>query len=185
MSEFSESTEVITELVLEEDQHDRNSKHLHWHTQVAFSTLLMALFTAVGALLAGVTAHEALLDRTQELIDISIAENDRVSTEVLKAKVEILAELGEPPDPADLARIETFETGFEQFKEATELEEGTVQSVSSPHLALAVSVALLSVGITLSGMSIIVEQKTLWIAGLVVGVIGSLGVVYGILILVL
>jgi hypothetical protein len=37
----------------------------------------MALITAAGALLAGITAHETLIDRTQEMIDISIARTKR------------------------------------------------------------------------------------------------------------
>ena len=110
MSYSGETTEVVNELVLESAQADEGgTQHPLWHRQVAMSTLLMALITAVGALLAGITAHEALLDRTQEIIEITIDENDRVSIEVLKAKVEIMTKFGETPDPVDLALIKTYE----------------------------------------------------------------------------
>ena len=181
MSEFGESTEVVNELVMESVQVEDDTRHPNWHRQVAMSTLLMALITAVGALLAGITAHEALLDRTKEAIDVSIAENDRVSVEVLKAKVEILTKLGESPDQADLAQIQASEAEIIALEEEAAFEETEVQSISGAHLILAVAVTLLSVGITLSGMSIIVDQKFLWLAGLVFGIVGSMVVGYGII----
>ena len=39
---------------------------------------------------------------------------------------------------------------------------------------------LLSVGITLSGMAIVVAEKRLWYAGLVVGAAGFLGLILGV-----
>lgn len=182
MSDLGEATEIVNELVLEADRADeKGGKYPHWHRQVALSTLWMALVTAVGALLAGMTAHEALMDRTQEIIDISIAENDRVSVEVLKTKVEIMTMFGESPDPVDLTLIQTYEAESEAEAAEAVLEEARVQNIAAPHLILAVAVTILSVGIALSGMSIIVEQKFIWLAGLVLGIVGSIGVGYGIM----
>jgi hypothetical protein len=181
MSDAFDSTEITNEMALELTQVGQAGKPPRWHTVVAVSTLVMALFTAVGALLAGITAHDALLDKTTELMDTTIAENDRVSIEVLKAKVEILTELGESPDPMDIAMIEAYETEVTAFEEAAAFDESGLQAVSATHLILAVAVTTLSVGITLSGMAIIVNQKALWVAGLVVSSVGILGVGYGIL----
>jgi hypothetical protein len=181
MSDFGETTEIINELVMESAEVDDAANHApRWHRQVAISTLLMALITAVGALLAGMTAHEALLDRTQELIDISIAQNERVSIEVLKAKVEIISELGNEPDPADLALIRAYDEEISEMEGEAASEESRIQAINGVHLTLAVAVTILSVGITLSGMAIIVHQKFLWHVGLVFGFIGSIGVGYGI-----
>ena len=181
MAETFDPTELTNELALESVQVNAGpAGPPSWHMLVAMSTLVMALFTAVGALLAGITAHEALLDKTMELMDVTIAENDRVSTEVLRAKVEIMIELGQSPDPRDLALIETYETEQMIFEEEALAEESTMQSVSATHLILAVAVTALSVGITLSGMAIIVEQEVLWLVGLVFALIGIVGVTYGV-----
>jgi hypothetical protein len=181
MSDFGETTEIINELVMESAEVDDAANHApRWHRQVAISTLLMALITAVGALLAGMTAHEALLDRTRELIDISIAQNEPVSIEVLKAKVEIISELGNEPDPADLALIRAYDEEISEMEAEAAGEESRIQAINAVHLTLAVAVTILSVGITLSGMAIIVHQKFLWHVGLVFGFIGSIGVGYGI-----
>ena len=144
------------------------------------STLIMAVIAAVGALLAGITAHEALMDKTTEIIDITIAENDRVSVEVLKSKVEILTELGQLPDPTDLALIQAYEAEIQKFETEAEDEEDRAQSESATNLILAVAVTVLSMGITLSGMAIITDQKFIWISGLVCGAAGGIGVAYGI-----
>ena len=181
MSEYGETTEIVSELVMESAELDEVEGHARkWHRQVAMSTLLMALITAVGALLAGMTAQEALLDRTQELIDISIAQNERVSIEVLRAKVEVLSELGGEPAPADLALIQAYDQEISELEGEAAGEEARIQAINAVHLALAVAVTILSVGITLSGMAIIVDQKSLWHVGLVFGFIGSIGVGYGI-----
>lgn len=181
MSGYGETTEIVNELVMESAELGEVAGHApKWHRQVAISTLLMALITAVGALLAGMTAHEALLDRTQELIDISIAQNERVSIEVLKAKAEIISELGDEPAPADLARIRAYDEEISEMEREAASEEARIQAINTVHLTLAVAVTILSVGITLSGMAIIVHQKFLWHVGLVFGFIGSIGVGYGI-----
>jgi hypothetical protein len=181
MSDFGEAAEIVNELALEMGQMDEKSpQDMKWHRQVALSTLLMALITAVGALLAGMTAHEALLDRTEELIAITIDENDRVRVEVLEAKMEIMAALGEAPNPADLAQIQIYQAEIEAMEEEAAQVEARVRAINTPHLILAISVTLLSVGIALSGMSIIVAQKSLWFAGLIVGVVGGIGVGLGI-----
>jgi hypothetical protein len=181
VTELGETTETVNELVMETAQADEKSvAQTEWHRQVAMSTLLLALITAVGALLAGITAHEALLEGTKEVIDISIIENDRVSVDVLKAKVDIINELGGTPKTSDLALIHAYEEEIRTLEEVAALEESIVQTSTATHLILAVAVTLLSVGITLSGMSIIVGQKFLWLAGLIFGILGSLGVVMGV-----
>lgn len=180
MTGSDEATEIVNEFVMESARADEGrSPAPRWHRKVAISTLFMALITAAGALLAGITAHETLIDRTQEMIDISMAENEKVSVEVLRAKVDIIRELGATPDPADLALIRVYDERIAALEEEAEEEESRVQSVTSTHLSLAISVTIMSVAITLSGMAVIVEQKSLWYAGMIVGLVGTIGVLYG------
>jgi len=181
VSELGGSAELVDELILEatkEGEAGRESPR--WHKLVALSTLVLALLTAVGALLAGITAHEAVLERTEQAIEVSVLEGDRVTVEVLKAKHEILSSLGEAPDPYEIALIEEYEEQIARLLEETAHEEGQVQEASSAHLILAIAVTVLSVGITLCGMSVVVEQKWLWIAGLAIGLVGAIGLGIGI-----
>jgi hypothetical protein len=182
VSELGGSAELVDELILEatkEGEAGRESPR--WHKLVALSTLVLALLTAVGALLAGITAHEAVLERTEQAIEVSVLEGDRVTVEVLKAKHEILSSLGEAPDPYEIALIEAYEEQMAELFEETAYEEGRVEEASSAHLILAVAVTVLSIGITLCGMSVVIEQKWLWIAGLAIGLVGAVGLAIGIL----
>jgi hypothetical protein len=45
---------------------------------------------------------------------------------------------------------------------------------------LAIAVMLFSMGIMLSGMAVVVEDKRLWVAGLAIGAGGFLGLVLGV-----
>lgn len=181
MSEIEESSRRVDEVAIElldEDEPVRKSPR--WHKQVALSSLVLALLTAIGGLLAGVTASEALFERTQEIIEISRLEGDRVSIEMLTAKHEILTSLGQTVDPAEVAQIEAYEEEARELSREVRLEEAQVQATNYSHLVLAIAVTVLSVGITLGGMSVVVEEKRLWLAGLVIGAAGSLGLAFGI-----
>jgi hypothetical protein len=50
------------------------------------------------------------------------------------------------------------------------LGEAETQLTGYTHLVLAVAVTVLSVGITLGGMAVVVEERSLWIVGLGLGV---------------
>jgi len=181
MSEIGESTELVEELVMESAKEDQlGHKSPRWHKQVALTSLVLALLTALGGLLAGMTAHEALLERTKEIIEVSQLEGDRVSIEVLTAKHEILASMGQPVDPVEMAQIEAYEEEVSELEREARREEVQAQETGFSHLVLAIAVTILSVGITLGGMAVVVEERVLWIVGLVVGLVGAVGLGFGI-----
>jgi len=181
MSGIDDSTELANEMIMESAQIDKaEQQRPRWHVWAAFFTLLMALFTTIGALLAGITAHEVLLERTEEVITLSVNQGDRLTSEVLKAKHEILISMGETPDEAEIAQIEEYEAQTEALNAKVARAEARVQSMDQPHLVFLLAVVLLSAGITLSGMSFIIERKFLWYVGIVFGIAGIIAVVYGI-----
>ena len=184
MSELNESTELANELIMDSvKEGEIEGKTSAWHNWVAFSTLLMALLTALGALLAGITANEALLSRTEEIIAISTCQGNRAAVEVLKAKHEILISLGETPDEAEIAQIKSYEAEMAELEDEVDRDEAWIQLFIYPHFIFAIAVTLLAVGTSLSGMAIIIDHKLLWYAGMVLGVVGSIGVVVGIVVM--
>ena len=182
MSEEAESPILATELVLEELKADESaSQFLHWHKLVALSTLILALFAALGGLLSGITAQESNLEKTEEIISLTVLEGDRVSVEVLKAKHDILISLGEVPDEAEIQAIEEFEDEIAKKRAEVTQEEGLAQAFGQTNLVFAISVTLLAAGISLSGMSVVVSEKWLWAVGLVIGALGAMGIILGII----
>lgn len=183
MPEEFESSELVNELVMEqiEDKVEQASKMHKWHRQVALSTLFLALLAALGGLLSGITSHEAQLEKTEEIISLTVLEGDRVSVEVLKSKHEILISLGETPDEAEVAAIQAFEAEIEEKREAAVEEETLAQVIAQTHLIFAIAVTVLAVGISVSGMSVVLEQKWLWTVGMVFGTVGTIGLGIGII----
>ncbi len=154
--------------------------HPRWHRHVALTTLILALLTAIGALLAGMSANQSLIDRTNEIIYVNSLERDRISIEILKSKHEILISLGDTPDQEEIKAIAVFEEEMQELKPESEDEETLVLTAAKSHQIFAIAVSLLSLGAALCGMSIIINQKYLWVVGLVFGAIGTVGLVWGV-----
>ena len=180
MSEPEIASELIDEMVMETVKEDEIGEDPRWHKQIALSSLILALLAALAGLLAGLSAHEDLHRRTEEIMELSRLENDLVHIEVLRTKHELLYSLGRDVDPAELAQIQAFEEEAEDLVGELTAEERQDRRAGSTHLVLAVTVTLLSVGNTLSGMAIVVEDKRLWYAGMVFGAGGVLGLAWSI-----
>ncbi len=97
-SEIEEATEVAHALIKEEVQEENKDEKSQWIGLVSLSAMVMALLSALGALLAAVAANELMVERTKEILEISHLEADRIDIELLKSKHAILASLGEVLD---------------------------------------------------------------------------------------
>ena len=182
MSELPETVESAQDFVTDVmDSQEVGDRHPHWHKHVALTTLVMALLTALGAMLASMSANQSMIDRTQEMIEVNSLERDRIYVETLKSKHEILTTLGETPDQAEIKAIAAFEKEIQELDTQAAGEETLVLTDTRSYYIFAIAVALLSLGTALCGMSIIVNQKFLWGAGLLFGAIGTAGVGLGVL----
>lgn len=182
MSAQSESTQLANELVIEKMEADEGASQIQrWHKLVAFSTLIMALLAALGGLLSGITAQVSQREMIQEVLNLTILEGDRVSVEVLKAKHEILYSLGETPDETEIETIRDLEKEIEAKRKEVIAEGSLAQTSGQTHMIFAISVAVLAAGISLSGMSIVVSQKWLWVVGMIVGAVGVVGISWGLI----
>jgi hypothetical protein len=182
MSELTEITETAQDTVIEAIESPKDEPEQGgWHKTVALTTLVMALLAALGGLLAGMTANNALLTRTAELIKMSSMESDRQYVETLNSKHEILAALGKTPDPAEVQKIAAYREETRELEAETARVELQAQSAASAHLTFSTAITLLSLGITLGGMAVVVERKWLWMMGLAVGGLGTVGLGVGII----
>ena len=182
MSELTEITETAEDTVLEAvEEPEVGPEEPKWHKHVTLTTLIMALLAALGGLLAGMTANQALLDRTEEIMGVSRLESERAYVETLKSKHEILTILGETPDPSEVAAVAAFEDRMGGLVASTAEDESEVHESADAHEIFAVAVTLLALGITLGGMAIVVERKLLWTVGLTFGALGTIGIGLGVL----
>lgn len=170
--------ELVNELA---DSKGSAEEHPGWHKHVSLTIMILALLSALVAVLSSMTAHQALIERTEEIIALSILESDLLYVETLKSKHEVLAALGESADRDEVEEIEAFEEEVREMERQTDIEEVLVVSSINTNRILAVTVALLSVGTALCGMSMIANRKYLWTAGIVFGLLGAIGLAAGIL----
>ena len=186
MSEGGESAEMATELILEKISDDNSEKATNrWHKQVAFSTLIMAMLAAVSGLFSGLTSHESLVDRTEQVMAVSMLEGDRLSVVMLKAKHQILLKLGEPLDEAEVEEIRSYEEQMRDDRAEVRNDQLKAIEASHAHIVFALAVMMLAVGISLSGMSVVLDQRWLWLVGLVSGAGGAICFVIGVLTMVI
>ena len=182
MPKLGESTDTARELVVEQTRSQLEAeKDADENSRIALTTMLMALLAAFGALMAGISAQEALLDRTEGIIAVTIQESDRVAVDILKAKHDILITLGEKPDETELAQIADYERQATEFADEAQFEESKVQGLVLPHLLFAVAVTLLSVGIAMNGIAVVVKKRLLWLVGMAFGLLGAIGILAGVL----
>ena len=172
-SEFEESAETAYEPISGALGDTSKEKRPGWTSWVALSTMVIALFSAVGALLAGISANEALLERTQEILEVSKLEIDRLDVELLKSKHEILTSLGESPDLGEIERISEYEGEIEELKTVGAGDETRILTAINEHQLFAIAVTLFSLAITLSGFALIAKRRILWAVSLAVAAVGS------------
>ncbi len=170
MAELGESAELAAELALE----DVSGGVPSWYRGVAFTILLLSVVTALSALLAGMTAHETLLDRTEEIIDVSVAESDVLTVEILRTKHQLQAALGQPVDPAEVAEIERMESDAEEFEKEAAVAEASALGAASNHLLLAIAATIAAIAIAVTGLAPIVFQRWLWIVSIVIGSLATI-----------
>jgi hypothetical protein len=169
--EYEESVELVTEAV--EIASSEGSSHVAWHRGVDFTSLVLALLAATATLLAGITAREILLERTEEVIDVSRFEGDRGSIEVLEAKHELLIAIRAEPPEHEVARIAAHRDEARELDGATEVAEAAVVSASSEHLRFAIAATVIAVAIAITGLSVMMARRWVWLAGSLVGAAGT------------
>lgn len=175
-AEFEEVAEVAHDVLRE---HASEAETPDWVKWTAVSAMLMALFSAVGALLAGITANEALLTRTEEIVEVVERNRDQLEIEILISRQEVLEALGQTA--SEDARIDEISREMERLKEEASEVELKAQKAMHDHEVFAIGVTLLSIAITLSGMAVVSRRPRVWHVGLAIGAVGSLIVGYGVL----
>jgi hypothetical protein len=186
MSETAETAERSKEAVIEtikskaEHPAESEGRELRWPDRCAVTILIMALLTAFAGMLAGLSANEALLGRTREILEVSEVQGQRLYVEVLRSKHEILTSLGQQPDPAEAEIVSAFEARTHELEIEAVKNEMLVATAVSAHQFFAVAVMLLSLGITLGGMSVIIGRRYLWVIGILLGMAGAISLALGV-----
>jgi hypothetical protein len=182
MTEFAEGAELAAELALETSEVDERTpvRAAAWHRTAAFATLILAIGAALSALSAGMTASTILIDRIEEVINVTEFEGDQVRADLLSVKHDLQLGMGIAPDAAEVAEVEALRSAAEaEARDAQRAEEGAI-GAESVHLTFAIAATLFAIGIAVTGMSVIVSQRWLIFAGAFFGVAALAVGVFGV-----
>lgn len=140
---------------------------------IAIASMIMALLSAIGALLAGITANEILIERTEEIVERQDMETARLKVEILQTKAALLNAMDKPVPEGDVKRIEEYRAAIGEVKFEVETDEAKVSQSILEHELFAIGVTILSVAITLCGLSVLTRRHSLFTCGIAISVVGA------------
>jgi hypothetical protein len=151
----------------------------------AITAAVLAVCAAIGSLLSGHAANEAILAQTKATDQWSYYQSKGTKAHIYEVGAELVSTLASSPEAARSTRS-TFEAAarkHEREKEEIQREaqalEAETQSKLRTHQRLALGVALFQVGIVLSSVSILVKFRPLFYLSLASGFAGLAAAVYG------
>jgi len=177
MTGYGESAEIAADLTLEEVTEPIPS----WYRGVALTILALSILTAISALLAGLVAHDTLLDRTEEIIGVAFTGDDLLTVDLLRTKHELLTVLGQGVSEEELQRIEGLEEEILLLTNRTSFEDASARISVQNHLLFSIAATIAAIAIAVTGLAPIVHQRWLWAAGVVIGVVAMGFLTYGVI----
>ena len=180
ISELEEAAEVTHDIIKEDLIHHARDTDLTWIDKVALSTMIMALISALGALLAGVTSNQLLIERTESILKMTHMETDRINFEILKSKHDMYKVLSQPINPLEKETVRRYQDHFKKLNDEAKTDNSQAKLTFKNHELFALGVTFLSIAITLSGMSLVTHRKRFWFIGLSFGSVGTAIVTFGV-----
>lgn len=181
-TELKERLEEATEGAV----HDRHGSR--WVVYLSFSTALIAVLAAISALESGTYSNEALLEKNEALLAQSKAADQWAYYQAKSVKATVYATQAaalrssnphlaeEAQKQADRYAVEEEEiskTAKELESEVNKDSELSGRSMEHHH-RFAYSVTMFQISIALSAVAALSRQKTVWLAGLMIGILGLL-----------
>ena len=167
-----EGPEVPTEQLHEEIHHHVEHSRELWVLGVALSSALLAGLAAVGALMAGHHANEAMLAQIESSDQWSYFEAKSIKQGQLATKIDVLSALGKAPANADEAKITQYDAEKEQIQRKAEQLEKDAQDHLRTHQALAASVTMFQIAIAIGAIAVLIRRRAFWLGSLLVGAMG-------------
>jgi hypothetical protein len=193
MEEGPEPHEMI-ERTVEQKHHEHEQKHesepqRRAMTISAITAALLAVCAAVGSLLSGHAANQAILEQSQATDQWAYFQAKSTKQHIYEADKTVVAALAklQGADPARLdEQLKAFQQEADRYKgEKAEIEKAAKEMEAHSkheflkHHHFALGVAAFQVGIVLASISILVRSRVLYIGSLVAGGFGVLLLLFG------
>jgi hypothetical protein len=191
MEEGPEPQEWVEKTAEEEHHHAHEERQGGEHggsdkTTSAITAAVLAVMAALGSLLSGHAANEAILAQTRATDQWAYFQSKSTKGHLYEVAGELVKALGSSatPDAGETfkrmrAESQRYEGEKEKIQHTAEELEHHSQQEFRKHQRFALGVALFQVGIVLASVSILVRIKPLYLLSLVAGAAGLFCVVLG------
>jgi hypothetical protein len=217
--ETSELKEQIDQRLEEhEHAHEHGHGHAHapshakppgptWLRYLPLSTAVIAVFAAVASLLSGSSSNEAILKKSEAMLDQSLASDQWAYYQAKSVKhtlsadeasiVEVAGEAVKDLRPEVAAKFAALRTRFDaearryeadtkkietearRYEEQKNESDERSEALMERHHRFAFSVTLLQIAIALSAIAALTRRRPLWYVGIAVSVAGAVMFVLG------
>ncbi len=172
-----EDSEVPTEHLHEEMQHQAERENERWVMGVALSSAILASLAAVASLQAGHSSNEAMISQIESANQWSYFQSKSIKEAQLKSKMEILDALGKPASNADKTKATEYLNDKDEIqKQAKEFGEEAKRHLAMHHV-VSRSVTMFQIAIATGAISVLTRRRRFWLVSLGFGGIGLFFVV--------
>jgi hypothetical protein len=155
------------------------------HTVPAITAAVLAVLAALGSLLSGHAANQAILAMSRASDEWSYFQAKSTKGHLYEVGADIVAALGTAPRDSAVEHFRKEAKRYEQEKAQIERDAERVQEESRhelhKHHRFALAVAAFQVGIVLASVSLLVRLKGLYALSLVAGAAGLVAMFLGLL----
>ena len=169
------------ELIADEEAEPLGRRSLS--TRVAVTAAVLAVMASISALQAERTAADSILSKNEAVLAQSRASDEWAFRQAKSIKLH-LQELA-PGTPPDLERQRSEIAASEERARLAEHERdvanGRATELFEQHHRFAVGTSLLQIAIVLETVAAVIDRRSMWYGGMVVGAFGALGLANGFL----
>jgi hypothetical protein len=142
-----------------------------WTRYLSLSTAIIAVFAAVASLESGSNSNEAILAKSEAMLDQSQA-SDQWSLFEAKSIKATLTEADKPRSESYRKEGEKIQQAAEALEDKVKEDNGESEHLMERHHRFAISVTLLQIAIALSAIAALTRRKPLWFVGMAVSAVG-------------
>jgi hypothetical protein len=175
-----EEIEVPTEH-LHEHMHEEAEERGGWIARVAVSSAILAVLAAITALLASHHSDEAILEQMKATDQWSYYQAKSIKLAVLQNDLDQRKEDGKPVVPERAKKVDEYQADMKEIQnKGHELEESS-EAHMQHHVWLARGVTAFQIAIAMGAIAVLAKRQKLWLVSLALGVLGTAGLIAGLL----
>jgi hypothetical protein len=150
-----------------------------WIGKAALSSALIAVAAAIGSLMAGHNANEAMLEQMQATDQWAFYQAKGIKSAVLDTRLELLRALDKPVPEEERTRLASYENDQKKIEEKGNELEGESRVHMRRHTVLARSVTIFQIAIALAAIAVLVRRKQFWHISLALSLAGLFFLIQG------